>query len=290
MRKIAVIGATGQTGSATVKELVALGANPLCIVRNADKARTVLGANARTAIAEITDRPALSKALAGVESLFIVTGHNPQSGEHQIGILEAAEAAGVGFVVKVSGGRDIVGPDVESIVGRGHHAVEERMKRGKFDWCILSPGLFMQNMLGQAASIKGDGKIVQPYAKDFPMAFVDVRDTGAVAARVLQDPGKHAGKVYSFTGPATTFGNFAADFTAVLGKPVAYVGVTIEQAEAAMKARNMPDWLVAHLVAIARAGNKGAFSKENTQAVREIVGRAPLTTRQFVEAYKGAFV
>ena len=289
MTSIAVIGATGQTGSATVKELVALGANPLCIVRNADKAKTVLGADARTAIAEITDRPALSKALAGVESLFIVTGHNPQSGEHQIGILEAAEAAGVGFVVKVSGGRDIVGPDVESIVGRGHHAVEERMKRGKFDWCILSPGLFMQNMLGQAASIKGDGKIVQPYAKDFPLAFVDVRDTGAVAARVLRDPGKHAGKVYSFTGAATTFGNFAGDFTAVLGKPVAYIGVTIEQAEAAMKARNMPDWLVAHLVAIARAGNKGAFSKENTQAVREIVGRAPLTTRQFVEAYKGAF-
>jgi uncharacterized protein YbjT (DUF2867 family) len=290
MSSIAVIGATGQTGSATVKELVALGENPLCIVRNADKAKTVLGADARTAVAEITDKPALSKALAGVERLFIVTGHNPQSGEQQIGILEAAEAASVGFVVKVSGGRDIVGPDAESVVGRGHHAVEERMKRGKFGWCILSPGLFMQNMLGQAASIKGDGKIVQPYPKDFPMAFVDVRDTGAVAARVLRDPARHAGKVYSFTGPLTTFENFAKDFTAVLGKPVAYVGVTIEQAEAAMKARGMPDWLVAHLVAIARAGNRGAFSKENTHVIREIVGRAPLTTRQFVEAHKGAFV
>jgi uncharacterized protein YbjT (DUF2867 family) len=285
---IAVIGATGQTGSATAKELMALGEDPLCIVRNAEKAKTVLGANARTAVAEITDRTALTKALAGVKRLFVVTGHNPQSGEQQIGILEAAEAAGVEFVVKVSGGRDIVGPDAESVVGRGHHAVEERMKRGKFAWCVLSPGLFMQNMLGQAASIK-EGKIVQPYAGDFPMAFVDVRDTAAVGARVLRDPARHTGKVYTFTGPLTNFAAFAQDFTAVLGKPVTYVGVTIEQAEAAMKARNMPDWLVAHLVAIARAGNRGAFSKENTQPVREIVGRAPFTTRQFVEAYKGAF-
>ena len=56
---------------------------------------------------------------ATVRNLFVVTGHNPQSGEQQINILEAAKAAGVQFFVKVSGGRDIVGPEVGSLVGRG---------------------------------------------------------------------------------------------------------------------------------------------------------------------------
>ena len=56
-----------------------------------------------------------------------------------------------------------------------------------------------------------------------------------------------------------------------------------------MKSRNMPDWLVAHLVSIARAGGKGAFSKENTQPIRDIVGREPITTKQFAQDYKGAF-
>jgi hypothetical protein len=51
----------------------------------------------------------------------------------------------------------------------------------------------------------------------------------------------------------------------------------------------MPDWLVAHMVAMARAGTNGAFSNENTQPIREIVGRQPLTTREFVEAHKAAF-
>ena len=286
---IAVIGATGNTGRATVEELKALGEDPLCIVRNLDKAKTVLGADTRTVVAEITDRPALEKVLEGVESLFIVTGHNPQSGDQQIGILNAAKAAGVEFVAKVSGGRAVVKPDSASVVGRGHYAVEEAIKKSGLGWCILSPGLFMQNMFTQAESIKSDGKIVQAFPKDLPLAFVDVRDTGALGARVLRDPSAHAGKVHVFTGALTNFENFAKDFSAVLGKPVTYVGVTAEQSEAAMKARGMPDWLVEHLVCIARIGHEGAFSTESTQPIRDIVGRAPLTTRDFVETYKDAF-
>lgn len=287
---IAVIGATGNTGRATVKELQALGEDPLCIVRNADKAKEVLGANTKTALAEITDRPALEKALKGIKRVFVVTGHNPQAGEQQINILEAAKAAGVEFFVKVSGGRAVVGPNVESANGRGHYMVEEAMKKSGLAWCILRPGLFMQNMLAQAASIKNDSKIVQPYPKDYPIAFTDVRDTGAVGARVLRDPGSYGGKTLEFTGVTTNLEEFAKVFSEVLGKTVTYVAVTIEQAEAAMKSRGMPDWLVAHLVSIARAGNNGAFSNENTQPIRDIVGREPITTRQFVEAYKGAFI
>ena len=47
--------------------------------------------------------------------------------------------------------------------------------------------------------------------------------------------------------------------------------------------------MVTHLVSIARAGAAGAFSKENTQPIRDIVGREPITVRQFVQDYKGAF-
>jgi uncharacterized protein YbjT (DUF2867 family) len=286
---IAVIGATGNTGRAVVKELRALGESPLCIVRNADKAREVLGADARTVVAEITDRSALEKALQGVKRVLVVTGHNPQAGEQQINILEAAKAAGVQLFAKVSGGRAVVGPDVESVVGRGHHAVEEAMNRSGLAWVILRPGLFMQNTLAQAPSVKSEGKMVLAYPKDLPIAFIDVRDTAAVGARILRDPDGHAGKTYEFTGMASSFGEFAQVLSEVLGKPVTYVGASLEQAEQGMRARGMPDWLVAHMVAMGRAGANGAFSNENTGPIREIVGRPPLTIREFVEAHKAAF-
>jgi len=204
-------------------------------------------------------------------------------------VIDAAKAAGAEYVVKVSGGRDVIGPNVESVNGQAHYRIEEHLKKTGLQWCILSPGLFMQNILGQAANIKDQGKIIQPWPKDLPVALIDVRDTGALGARVLREPGKHAGKMYTFTGAATTFGEFANVIGEVIGKPLTYVTITLEQAEAGLKARNMPDWLVAHLIAIARAGGQGAFSKENTQPIRDIVGRAPITTRQFAQDFKGAF-
>ncbi len=284
----AVVGATGNTGRAVVKELKGLGESPVCVVRNADKAKEVLGADTKTAIAELDDRGALEKALAGAKRVFVVTGHNPKSDVQQINVIEAAKAAGAEYIVKVSGGRDVIGPNVESVNGQAHYKIEEHMKKTGLPWCILSPAQFMHNDLGQAANIKNDGKIIQPWPKDLPVALIDVRDTGALGARVLREPGKHAGKLYTFTGVATTFGDFANVIGEVLGKPITYVALTLEQAEAGMKSRGMPDWLVAHLVSIARAGGQGAFSKEDTQPIRDIVGRAPITTRQFVQDHKGA--
>jgi len=284
----AVVGATGNTGRAVVKELEALGEQPVSVVRNADKAKDVLGASAKTAVAELDDRAGMTKALAGVKRVFIVTGHNPSSAAQQINVIDSAKAAGAEYVVKISGGRAVTGPNVESLNGRAHHEIEEYLKRCGLKWCVLSPGLFMQNMLGQAANIK-QGKIAQPWPADLPVALIDVRDTAALGARVLRDPAKHAGKVYAFTGAATTYSEFAKVIADVIGKPIAYTALTLEQAEQGMKARGLPDWLVAHFVAMARAGAGGAFSKENTQPIRDIVGRAPITIRQFAQDHKNVF-
>jgi uncharacterized protein YbjT (DUF2867 family) len=286
---IAVVGATGNTGRAVVNELVGLGQNPICIVRNPGKAREVLGAEAKAAVAELTDGAALEKALQGVTSVFVVTGHNPQMVEQQNNVLDAALKARVKYLVRVSGGRAVVGANAESVVGRGHHAIEERLRGSGIGWVILRPGLFMQNTFAQAALIKNESKMVLPTPKDLPIAFTDVRDTGALGARILIDPVSHVGKTYEFTGAQTNYGEFADVFSQVLGKPITCVEATLEQTEQALRARGMPDWLVAHLLSIARITAKGGFSTENTEPLRTIVKRAPITTRQFVEDHRGIF-
>jgi uncharacterized protein YbjT (DUF2867 family) len=286
---IAVVGATGNTGRAAVKELRALGEVPLCVVRNADKAREVLGADSNIAVAEVTDRPALQRALDGIRNVLVVTGHNPQSDEQQINVLEAARAAGVEFFVKISGGRAVVGPDSESIVGRGHHKVEEAMKKSGLAWSILRPGLFMQNTLMQAPLIKNENKMALAFPKDVPIAFIDTRDSGAFAAHIVRDSRKHAGKTYEYTGVQSSFSAFTDTFSAVLGRPISYVQLSLEQAEQGMKGRGMPEWLISHQLAVARVAAKGGFSAENTQPIREILGRMPLTVGQFIEDHRAAF-
>jgi hypothetical protein len=78
-------------------------------------------------------------------------------------------------------------------------------------------------------------------------------------------------------------------FSQVLGRKISYVAVTAEQAEQAMKARGMPEWLVTHQLTAAQVAAKGGLSMERTEPIRNIVHRAPISTKQFVEDYKGVF-
>ncbi|MGB7097688.1 MAG: NmrA family NAD(P)-binding protein [Xanthobacteraceae bacterium] len=287
---IAVVGATGNTGRAVVKELKALGQNPISVVRNAEKAREVLGADAKVAVAELTDKPALEKALAGVDSVFVVTGHNPGMVEQQNNVLDAALKAGAKYLVRVSGGAAVAFPDSPSVVGQGHLAIEERLKNSGIGWVILKPGLFMQNTFGQAAGIKNDGKFFGTAAPDAPLALVDVRDTGALGARILLDPAPHAGKTYEFTGKLTTFTQVAEALSQALGKKVTYVPLTLEQNETAVRSRGLPDWLTTHLLVVAKGTAAGGFSEENTKPIEDIAKRPPISIKKFVEDFKGLFV
>ena len=286
---IAVVGATGNTGRAVFKELKTLGQSPVAVVRNADKAREVLGADAKVAVAELTDKAALEKALAGVDRVFVVTGHNPGMVEQQNNVLEAALKAGAKYLVRVSGGAAVAFPDTPSVVGRGHLAIEERLKGSGIGWVILKPGLFMQNTFGQAAGIKNDGKLVGTAAPDQGIAFIDVRDTGAVGARVLLDPAPHAGKTYEFTGKLVTMPQFAEAFSQALGKTVRYIPVTLEQNEQVLRGRGLPDWLTTHMLLVAKGTATGGFSKENTKPIEDIAKRPPITLKKFVEDFKGVF-
>jgi len=67
------------------------------------------------------------------------------------------------------------------------------------------------------------------------------------------------------------------------------VPLTPQEAEATMRSRNMPDWLITHLLSVGKTAAKGGFDNESTQPIRDIVGRAPITTRQFAQDFKAAF-
>jgi NAD(P)H dehydrogenase (quinone) len=197
--------------------------------------------------------------------------------------------AGAKYLVRVSGGVAVAFPGTPSVVGQGHIAIEERLKSSGIGWVILKPGLFMQNTLGQAAAIKNDGKFFGTATPDAPLALIDVRDTGAVGARILIDPAPHAGKTYEFTGKATTFSQLADALSQTLGKKVSYVPLSLEQNETAVRGRGLPDWLTTHMLLVAKGTAAGGFSKENTKPIEDIAKRPPITFKKFVEDFKGAF-
>lgn len=254
---IGLIGATGTTGAALVKALQAKGAAFRCLVRDPAAAAGKLGADVEMVQADLADAASIEAGLAGCDKLFLLSGHSPVMAEQQINALNAAKAAGVKHIVKLSGGGFIVREDSPGMIGRAHWEVEQAIKSSGLDWTMLRPGFFMQNFLNMAQAVTGMGKVMMPVPADVKIAMIDTRDTADVAAGVLTSDG-HAGKEYPLAGLELTPADATAAIAAAAGREVAFVQVPMEGAVAAMKDRGMPDWLVDHqalMMGIAASGD-----------------------------------
>jgi uncharacterized protein YbjT (DUF2867 family) len=65
--------------------------------------------------------------------------------------------------------------------------------------------------------------------------MIDTRDAAAVAAGIAAAPAPHAGKTYWPTGPeAITFSDAAAALSKVLGRPITFHPLTVEEQTQAM--------------------------------------------------------
>ena len=119
----AVIGATGNTGRAVVKELKGLGENPICVVRNADKAREVLGGDTKTAVAELDDRLGaprvpgdhLADRVAHERPVVVDRGQLARVVEIGEQRVEPVARRGIDVVMV---GRDDLGPDLDARADR----------------------------------------------------------------------------------------------------------------------------------------------------------------------------
>jgi uncharacterized protein YbjT (DUF2867 family) len=282
---ILVTGATGTTGSEVVRQLAAAGVPVRAFVRSEAKAAALHGPGVAIAVGDL-DRPqSLEPALEGVRAMFLLTAVDPHLVEHQGRAVEAAQRAGVQHVVKLSA----LGAHLDSPVSllRWHGQTERLLEESGLAWTHLRPHFFMQNTLGFAPRIAAEGRFDAPM-RDGKIGIVDTRDIAAVAVAVLTKPG-HAGKAYDITGPeALSFADLAACIAAATGRPVRYVDVPPSEAEKAMIANGMPEWLADALVGLYGIFGAGHASKITT-VVQDVAGKPARTYAQFAREHARAF-
>lgn len=283
---IAVTGATGQVGGEVVRLLLGDGRAARALVRDpgAPAARALAEAGAELVAADL-DRPeTLGPALTGCAAAFLSTVNDPAQVARETALVDAAVAAGVPRVVKLSA----VGaaPDAPAGLQRWHAAVEEHLAASGLEWTTLRPVTFMQNLLRAADTIR-DGALYSDLGAA-PVAIVDTRDVALCAALCLVQPG-HAGRAYRLTGPEPlTQDEVAARLTAVLGRPVAHVEVTPEQARAGMLAAGLPAWLADDLLALDALFRAGAGA-EVSPAHELIAGHPPRPLEAFLVDHAAQF-
>ncbi|MFF6813263.1 SDR family oxidoreductase [Streptomyces sp. NPDC012403] len=188
---ILVTGATGNIGSALVRQLHGAGASPARGLTR-DAARASFPDGVEAVEGDLTRPASLKPALDGVRSLFLVPGMGADAD-----VLTAARQAGVEHVVLVSSITVRTHPHLPAAAG--NLAVERLLQDSGMNWTILRPTQFASNALWWAESIREHRSIRVPYA-DTGLPAVHPADIAAVARAALTGPGHH-GRTYALTGP-----------------------------------------------------------------------------------------
>jgi uncharacterized protein YbjT (DUF2867 family) len=221
----------------------------------------------------------------GVEQVLLSVPNSPRQVEYEVNVIDAAAAAGVRRIVKLS----TVGADIGSRLAfwDWHARSEHHLRASRVPAVILRSNFYMSNLFGFADQVRRDGRLYAPAARA-RVAMIDPRDTGAVAAAVLTG-GAHDGQTYLLTGPeAITFEDVASGLSSATGRQVEFVNVPDEAARAGALAAGMPDWLAENLVTVFVMLRQGA-AEQRTVTVERLIGRPPRSFAEFARDHAHLF-
>ncbi|MEK1869790.1 MAG: NAD(P)H-binding protein, partial [Ensifer adhaerens] len=126
-RPILVTGATGKLGRLVVERLLARGQPVRVFTRRPETARALFGEAVQIAAGDFGDRAALDAAVRGVGRLLLLSPISTRLVTDQVAVADAAVAANVARIVKISGSDWTIEPPGNSISGEAHAAVERHL-------------------------------------------------------------------------------------------------------------------------------------------------------------------
>lgn len=276
MGSILVTGSTGNVGTELLKLLVTAGHPVFAGVRKPSRDRRPHGE-----VEFDFERPeTFALALEGVEKLFLVRPPALSDADRYFRpVIEAAKSASVRHIVFLS----LLGAEKNRVVPHRH--IEDLIRASGLPHTFLRPGFFMQNLsTTHRAEIRDRGEIFVPAGRG-KTSFIDVRDIAAVAVRTLTEPG-HEGKAYPLTGSeALSYAEVAALFTEILGRPVRYADPSFVRFILAKRREGLPLPYILVMTGIygtCKLGLAGTLTPDTER----LLGRAPITMRQFIQDHR----
>lgn len=284
MAKIVITGATGTIGQEVARALIAAKEDVRIVARDPSKVSELQKLGAEVVKGDLDDRASLEEAFKGAERLFLLTGFIENCVPQVKAALEAAKAAGVRFVLRMSApGADATS---QSSLSRHHGESEAAVKESGLQWAILQPNFFMDNLLNYSAgSIKATSAFYGA-ANEGKTSYVSSRDIGESAAAILRDPEKHAGKTFFLTGgEALSEADVARLASEAAGREIKYVNIPPEELKKGALGGGAPEWMADAVVGLEFV-KSNSWGAATTNTVEELTGRKPESYRAFFERNK----
>jgi uncharacterized protein YbjT (DUF2867 family) len=274
---ILVTGSGGAVGRELLKELTAMGAR----VRAGYHTRPPSLPQVEGVRLDVTTGDGLDAALAGVASVFLLSGDLADQTGGELRVVEAARRAGVRHLVKLS----VFGAESEAFsFAKIHRPVERAIEGSGIPYTFLRPNSFMQNFVNYYGDTIRTQSAFYLSCGDARVSHVDVRDIARVAALVLTTDG-HAGSAYDLCGPeALTHAEAASKLSIAMGRPINYVDLPEADLKQGLMAAGTPEWYADALVDLYRYYTTGQAGGVTT-AIKDVTGRDPISFDQFARDY-----
>ena len=214
--RIIVTGATGKTGGIVTTQLLKAGYPVRAMVHQEDGRSAWLKARgAEIAVADISDVERVADALRDVQRAYFCPPYDPYMIQGAVTFAIAAKEAGLEHIVGLT--QWLTSPSHPSLMTRQSWLVDRlfSMTPGVAH-TIVNPGFFADNYLMTIGLAAHFGIFPWMYGKS-RNAPPSNEDIARVAAAVLMDPVRHAGKSYRPTGPELLG---AEDMAAAIGRAV----------------------------------------------------------------------
>jgi uncharacterized protein YbjT (DUF2867 family) len=230
--QIAVVGASGNTGSVVAELALKEGHNLRAIVRNPDSCMNLTHRGAEIVTGDLDNGEGIFTALTGVEAVYycspLAVGHDePFAIEQSRGrnIVDAAQSAGVKQFVLLSAMGPETAPGVALIETK--RAIEGDLAVSGLPYTILRPSMFMDNVAMAGPEALLSIGLTWPFSEKALIQPIAAADIAQLAFQAMTTGPRN--RSFDLVGPeALTFPQIAAELGRAMGSEVRFTAISDE--------------------------------------------------------------
>jgi NAD(P)H dehydrogenase (quinone) len=286
---ILITGATGQLGTAVIKNLLektsaeranlTLRKRITALVRDEIKASALKEKGVDIRVGNYDDPASLDNAMQGIVQVLLIAGTDEENRlrQHQ-NVVDAAKKAGVQCIAYTS--RNLKDPStLANKLMNGHFQTEDYIKASGLNYVLFRNVLYMDT-IGQFV---GGEKVFETGINlptgDGRVPFALRSEMGEAIANVLLESGCD-NRIYQLTGSESySFDDVAATLSNLAGKKVSYTPADRSVFETQMKERGVPEMMVQRVAGFL-TDIKNGQEEEVSLDLENLLGRKPASLKE----------